>query len=296
MKIGFVGLGKMGLPMASRVLAAGHEVIGADPSATARAEFAAKGAGTAELADLATTCDVVLMSLPTPQVVAAVTGTLADAAAAAGAKPIVVDLSTSGPSAVIAAAERLGAAGARLVDSPVSGGVAGAVEGSLALMVAGAPGDVEVVLPILQAIGKPVVVGDKPGMGQMLKLVNNMISASALAVTSEAMVLATKAGLDPEKVIELLNISSGRTSASTSKIPKHVLNRRFDFGMSVGLSVKDLQLCLEEAGRHGVPMLVGRTVGELYSLTKGLHGADADMTEIIRPIESWSGVEVGRAG
>lgn len=296
MKIGFVGLGKMGLPMASRLLAAGHEVVGADPSAAARAEFAAKGGTTAELADLPAACAVILMSLPTPQVVAAVTGTLADVAASAGTGPVVVDLSTSGPTAVAAEAERLAAGGARLVDSPVSGGVAGAVEGSLALMVAGAPGDVEAVLPLLQAIGKPVVVGDTPGMGQMLKLVNNMISASALAVTSEAMVLATKAGLEPEKVIELLNLSSGRTSASTSKIPKHVLNRRFDFGMSVGLSVKDLQLCLDEAGRHGVPMLVGRTVGELYTLTKGLHGANADMTEIIRPIESWAGVEVGKAG
>src|SRR5690606_20105073 len=103
-------------------------------------------------------------------------------------------------------------------------------------------------------------------------------------------------GLDPDVMIEVLNAGSGRTSASTDKIPRFVLPGTFDFGFAIGLSVKDIRLCLEEAERLGVPMMVGNAVRMLFSITKADLGPEADMTAIIRPLERWTGVEVrGRA-
>ncbi|MGB3246103.1 MAG: NAD(P)-dependent oxidoreductase [Sulfitobacter sp.] len=290
MKVGFVGVGKMGLPMASRLLQQNVEVLAFDRSADALAQFCdAGGVAAPDPAAIADVAEIVFLSLPTPDIMASTV----EAMVGGTALRIVVDLSTSGPTASRAAAGVLATNGKHLVDCPVSGGVTGARDGSLAMMVAGRPATVAEVMPYLEMIGRPSVVGEDVGMAQLIKLVNNLISTTALAVTSEALVLAVKAGLDPSTVIDVLNESSGRTSASASKIPKHVLNRRFDFGMAVGLSVKDIQLCLAEASRYGVPMFVGRTVGEIYTATSSQYGPAADMTEIIKTMEAWTGVEVG---
>ncbi len=292
--IGFVGLGNMGRPMAERLIGAGHKPIVFDKSQPAVAELTRAGATAADtLQALTAQAETIFLSLPTPEVVLAVGRQIA---ASPGVAKRVVDLSTTGPNSEMELAEILTAAGVALVDSPVSGGVAGAKKGSLALMAAGPSEHFAAVEPMLGALGKVIRVAEEPGKAQVMKLINNICSAAALAITSEAMVMGAKAGLDPDVMVEVLNAGSGRTSASADKIPRFVLPGGFDFGFAIALSLKDIRLCLEEAERLGVPMMVGNAVRMLFSVTKADFGPDADMTAVIRPLERWAGVEVrGRA-
>jgi 3-hydroxyisobutyrate dehydrogenase-like beta-hydroxyacid dehydrogenase len=147
--------------------------------------------------------------------------------------------------------------------------------------------------PLLEQFGRVIVVGEKPGLGQTLKLANNLMSAASLAIASEAMAMGVKAGLDPAVMLEVINASSGRNSATQDKIPKHVLNRRFDFGFANALSFKDVRLCLDEAEALGVPMVVGAAVRQMLSITQQLHGPDADVTDMVKVLENWAGCRIG---
>ncbi|MEQ1943205.1 NAD(P)-dependent oxidoreductase [Mesorhizobium sp. VNQ89] len=292
-EIGFVGLGNMGAPMALRLVGAGHPPMVYDKSQTAVAEVVKAGATAAStLEALTAKAETIFLSLPTPEVVLAVGRSIA---ASPGSVKRVVDLSTTGPKSEMELADILAGAGIALVDSPVSGGVAGAKKGSLALMAAGPAEHFAVVEPLLTALGKVIRVAEEPGKAQVMKLINNICSAASLAITSEAMVMGAKAGLDADIMIEVLNAGSGRTSASVDKIPRFVLPGTFDFGFVIALSLKDIRLCLEEAERLGVPMMVGNAVRMLFAITKADFGPDADMTAVIRPLERWAGVEVRRA-
>ncbi len=289
-EVGFVGLGNMGHPMAERMIGAGYKLVVNDRAQAAVAALTSAGAEEASsLDELATRVETIFLSLPTPDVVLAVGRSIA---ANPGVVKRVVDLSTTGPKAEMDLAEILSAASVSLIDSPVSGGVAGAKKGTLALMAAGPSVDFAIVEPMLLTLGKVIRVAEEPGKAQVMKLINNICSAAALAITSEAMVMGAKAGLDADVMIEVLNAGSGRTSASVDKIPRFVLPRGFDFGFAISLSLKDIRLCLEEAERLGVPMMVGNAVRMLFSITKAELGPDADMTAIIRPLEQWAETEV----
>lgn len=278
--------------MAQRLLAAGHSVTAFDTSATAVAALTAAGARTAaSAAEAARGAAIVMASLPSP---AAVRALAAELAAVPGIA-VFVDLSTSGPAASQAVATTLAPAGIAAVDAPVSGGVKGAAAGTLTLMVSGPADAVDRVHPLLAVLGRVVVVGEKPGLGQTLKLANNLMSAASLAIASEAMAMGVKAGLDPAVMLEVINASSGRNSATQDKIPKHVLNRRFDFGFANALSFKDVRLCLEEAEGLGVPMVVGAAVRQMLSITQQMCGPDADVTDMIRVHENWAGCRIGAA-
>jgi len=291
-EIGFVGLGNMGRPMAERLIGAGHKPIVHDRSQAAMSEVVAAGAvAAANLEVLTAKAQTIFLSLPTPEIVLAVGHAIATNP---GVVKRVVDLSTTGPKSEMELADILSAAGIALVDSPVSGGVAGARKGSLALMAAGPLAHFQAVEPLLATFGKVIRIAEEPGKAQVMKLINNICSAASLAITSEAMVMGAKAGLDPDVIIEVLNAGSGRTSASVDKIPRFVLPGSFDFGFAISLSLKDIRLCLEEADRLGVPMMVGNAVRMLFAVTKADFGPDADMTEVIRPLERWAGVEVRR--
>jgi 3-hydroxyisobutyrate dehydrogenase-like beta-hydroxyacid dehydrogenase len=135
-------------------------------------------------------------------------------------------------------------------------------------------------------------VGEKPGLGQTLKLANNLMSQAAIAITSEALALGVKAGLDPQLMLDVLNASSGRNTASTDKFPKHVLTRGFDFGFSTGLALKDVRLCLEEAAALGVPMTLGNAVRDLLADTHQKFGPDSDCTSVARTVEERAGCEI----
>ncbi len=151
----------------------------------------------------------------------------------------------------------------------------------------------ERVRPLLEVLGKVYWLGEKPGLGQTVKLANNLMSAASLAIAAEALAMGVKAGVDPAAMLDVLNASSGRNSATQDKIPKHVLNRRFDFGFSNALSFKDVRLCLDEAEALGVPMVVGAAVRQMLSITHQLHGAAADCTDLVRVVENWAGCQIG---
>ncbi|PJF08422.1 NAD(P)-dependent oxidoreductase [Pseudorhodobacter sp. MZDSW-24AT] len=290
--LGFVGIGRMGNPMTRRLLAAGHSVYIYDPSSAAMDALAEAGAHpAASPAEVASNAQIVLLSLPTPDIVKKVA--LGDGGLSEGkGLRIVIDLSTSGPRGAQALAEGLAAYGVATADSPVSGGVAGAESGKLSLMTACAPEVFDEIRPILECFGRVNHVGDRPGQAQLIKVINNLMSVTALAVASEGCVLAQKAGVDPAKLMEVVNSGSGRSNASEDKIPKYVLTRNFDFGFALALSAKDARLCLDEADALGVPMMVGSAARQLLLATKGQFGEDGDLTEMVRTIETWAGVQV----
>jgi 3-hydroxyisobutyrate dehydrogenase-like beta-hydroxyacid dehydrogenase len=136
------------------------------------------------------------------------------------------------------------------------------------------------------------VCGDKPGMGQTLKLANNIIAVAALAISSEAMAMGAKAGLDPQIMIDTIMASSGGNVALRDKFPKAVLTGTFDFGFATGLSYKDVRLCVDEAEAMGVPMVVGAAVRQLMAVTNATFGADSDFTSVARVLEGWAGVKI----
>jgi 3-hydroxyisobutyrate dehydrogenase-like beta-hydroxyacid dehydrogenase len=294
--LGFIGLGRMGAPMASRLVEAGYTVTVYDTAAAAVNAQMAKGAMAArsplEVADQA---EIVFASLPTPEIVEKVA--LGPNGVSSGKRVrVFVDLSTTGPRMSGKVAAGLADGGRiTMLDSPVSGGVAGATKGTLTLMVAGAKVAFDELEPVLKNFGKLVYCGVQPGLAQTLKLCNNLMSVASLAVACEALVLGTKAGLDPKLMMDVINISSGRSGASQDKVPKHILPRTFDFGFSTGLSYKDTRLCVEEAEALGVPMIMGNAARLVLTMTKAAFGPDADFTNMIRLFEGWAGVEVRAA-
>jgi 3-hydroxyisobutyrate dehydrogenase-like beta-hydroxyacid dehydrogenase len=184
--------------------------------------------------------------------------------------------------------------GIAVVDAPVSGGVAGAAKGTLAVMASAADEPMRRVEALLEIFGKLFIVGNQPGQGQVMKLANNLLSATSLAVTAEAMVMGVKAGLDPKLMIDVINAGTGRNSASETKFPISILPRRFAYGFA-GLMEKDVSLCIEEAEGLEVPMFIGPAVKAMWQLAKDELGPESDYTEIIRCLERRAGVEVGSA-
>jgi 3-hydroxyisobutyrate dehydrogenase-like beta-hydroxyacid dehydrogenase len=207
-----------------------------------------------------------------------------------------VDTSTTGSRMAIRIAEALAARNIVQLDSPVSGGVSGAEKGTLAVMVAGPRAEFDLLREMLGVIGKVFFIGEKPGMGQTMKLCNNLLSATAVAASSEAVVMGVKAGLDPQVMIDVINSGSGRNTATEAKFSRAILPRTFDFGFTNALMHKDLRLCLEEAEALGVPMWVGSAVRQMFQLSATQNGPDKDMTTLIQCIERWAGVEVRGKG
>jgi 3-hydroxyisobutyrate dehydrogenase-like beta-hydroxyacid dehydrogenase len=293
--IGFIGLGHMGFPIARRLLAAEHTVVAYDTRPEALDGIVGLGAQPAsspkEVADLAET---VIASLPTPQAAIEV---------ATGAAGVIegsrvrryVDLSTIGSQTATHIHALLAQRNIAAIDSPVSGGVAGAEKGTLALMVSGPRAEFDIIRPALEAFGRPLHVGEKPGSAQTMKLINNLVAATVLVATSEVAVMGAKAGLDPEVIIDVLNAGSGATSASRDKFPRSILPRTFDYGFATGLMVKDVRLYLDEAQALGVPVEIAQAVGRLWEATLQDEGADSDFTSAIKPLERAAGVTVGRS-
>jgi len=219
MQVGFVGLGNMGFPMVRRLLAAGYEVLVCDKRSEITDAAVGLGANTvASPKAIADEADTVLASLPSPAASIDV-ATGADGVVGGARVRRFVDLSTVGSRTAHTVAEALGRRGIAALDCPVSGGVAGAEKGTLAVMVSGPRTDFDTVKPVLETIGRPIFVSEKPGAAQTMKLVNNMVAATALAATAEAVVMGVKAGLDARVMIDVLNAGSGGTHASRDKFP-----------------------------------------------------------------------------
>jgi 3-hydroxyisobutyrate dehydrogenase-like beta-hydroxyacid dehydrogenase len=292
MDIGFIGLGQMGFHMARRLVEAGHQVVVFDTRREAIDRLTALGAQAAgSVREVADRVETVLASLPTPDVVLAV---------ATGKGGLIegnrmrrfVDLSTTGSVMATRIFEMLGDRDIVQIDSPVSGGVSGAAKGTLAVMVSGPRAEVAAIEPVLATIGKVCFISEKPGAGQTMKLANNLLSATAMAATSEAMVMGVKAGLDPRIMLDVINAGSGRNTATEHKFPKIVLPRTFDLGFTNGLMMKDVKLALSEAQALGVPMDVTQAVANALQIACDEIGPEQDLTTLVQPLERRAGVEV----
>src|SRR3954453_5063605 len=295
MESGFIGLGKMGFPMARRLIEAGHKLTVFDTQKTAMDRLVALGAKAgASPKGIADEIETVMASLPSLQ---------ASLDVATGKGGVIegkkikrfIDLSTVGSQMAVKIHDLLSKKNIVQIDSPVSGGVGGAEKGTLAVMVSGPRADFEIVKAALGVIGKVFFIGEKPGSGHTMKLANNFLSATAMVATSEAVVMGVKSGLDPAVMIEVINAGSGMNTASRDMFPRAVLPRSFDFGFTTGLMVKDVRLALDEMKSLGLSMEVAEAVGRLWEVVIRDMGAESDFTEAIKPIEKAAGVVVGGA-
>ena len=289
---GFVGVGRMGGHMAGRLLDAGHKLTIFDISEAAMAPLLARGAVRAgSPREVASAVETVFVSLPTPDIVHAV-ALGPDGLASGNRIKTYIDLSTTGPRMAAEVAAALGRREITTIDSPVSGGVGGAKAGTLAVMVASPAKDFARLEPVLKTFGRVFHVGEHAGLGQTMKLANNMLSAAAMAISSEAIVMGVKAGLDAQTMVDVINAGSGRNTATQDKFPKAILPRSFNYGFAAGLMFKDVKLCVEEAAALKVPMVVGAAVHKLWQQANIENGPASDITEIIRLMEKPAGVEV----
>jgi 2-hydroxy-3-oxopropionate reductase len=289
---GFIGVGVMGGRMARRLLEAGYPLIIYDLNPAALMPLVKLGAKVARSPrDVADKARVVFASVPTPPVLREVAlGT--NGVIHGKAIKILVDLSTTGSTVEKEIAKALATRGIDLIDSPVSGGASGADKGTLAVMVAGKPPSIAAVRDALTVIGKVFVVGKQPGQAQLMKLLNNMLSTSALAMSMEVFIAGAKGGLDPDTMVAVINAGSGRNSATEEKIPRSVLTRNFDFGFPVSGARKDIGLAIEECQAMGLPMIVGSAAKQLWDFAYNQGGGKRDMTTLITYLEPWAGVEV----
>jgi 3-hydroxyisobutyrate dehydrogenase-like beta-hydroxyacid dehydrogenase len=293
MDIGFIGLGRMGFPMARRLVEAKHQLVVFDTRTEVLDRFVKLRAQAASSPkDVADRVETVMASLPSLQASLDV-ATGKDGVIEGRRVKRFVDLSTVGSQMAIRIHDLLNKAGIVQIDSPVSGGVPGAEKGTLAVMVSGPRGEFETIKGALEVIGKIFFIGEKPGAGQTMKLANNFLSATAMVATSEAVVMGLKSGLDPKVMVDVINSGSGMNTASRDKFPRSVLPRSFDYGFATGLMVKDVRLAIDEMRSLGLNMEVAEAVGRLWEAVLRDQGAESDFTTAIKPIEKAAGVVVG---
>jgi 3-hydroxyisobutyrate dehydrogenase len=269
--IGWIGIGSMGHRMCRHLVAAGYPLVVADAASTERAPREARIANSnAELAGLA---DVVILSLPDGSVSEAVARELM--AASPRKLKMVIDTSTIGIKAAETVHAILTEGGAQFVDAPVSGGTAGADKATLAFMMACPVESYEHLKPLISLMGKPFHVGPKPGQGQAVKLLNNFLSATALAATSEAIAFGTKQGIEMQKILDIVNASTGRNSATDDKFPRRIAQGKYDAGFTAKLQLKDIRLYLENARATGIADEVASAVVDVWdAMNADLPGAD----------------------
>lgn len=294
--LGFIGLGRMGSRMAGRLLQAGYSLVVFDTSASMVDAMVQVGARPAKSpAEVASRAEIVFASLPVPPVVESV-ALGQDGVVHGSSVKLFVDMSTTGSIYAKRIAKGLASSGIVSVDAPVSGGIAGAAKGTIAIMTSCSPEVFGRLQPILAVMGRPFLVGGEPGQGQTMKLLNNLLSAAAMAISSEAVAMGVKAGLDPNQMVDVLNAGSGRNSATLDKMKQFVISRTFGLGFSIELLNKDVRLCLEEAEALGVPMIVGSAVRQMVGIAASLEGPEGDMTAMAKPIEKWAGITIKANG
>lgn len=287
MEVGFIGLGKMGQPMARRLLAAGHTVHVQNRSPEPVAALVTEGAVAANsAAEVATRAEVILTSLPTPDAVEQV---YAELAGAARAGQIYADHSTVGLGLNRSCAERLASRGAGYLDAPVSGGPAGAAAGTLTVMVGGDQATFARALPVFEAFGQNIRLCGATGAGQAVKLVNQLLVAIHTAASAEAVVFGRKLGADPQVILDMLGTSFGGSAMLVRNVPRFI-SRDFSGATPVGLILKDLGLIHGEAVGAGTPLLMGGLAEQLFLQASSRNLAGEDMSCLVRLAEAAAGL------
>ncbi|QKC91921.1 NAD(P)-dependent oxidoreductase [Mesorhizobium sp. NZP2234] len=285
--VAFIGLGMMGLPMAKNLLKAGHDVVATDLSAGARADFDHAGGQSVEnIADLASSADLVITMLPNGRIVREVL--IGDAGIAAGlrAGTPIIDMSSSAPFETRELADDLKTLGLRLVDAPVSGGVRRAVDGTLAIMVGGVEEDIEIVMPVLNVMGKSITVTGAVGSGHAMKALNNYVSAAGLQAACEALLIGQEFGIEPDVLVDVLNVSTGRNNSTELKLKPFIIREDFASGFSMALMAKDIETAAELARRLGRPEPGLEGAAALWKASLARLGKSADHTEIYNHLKT----------
>jgi 3-hydroxyisobutyrate dehydrogenase len=290
--VGMLGVGQMGYPMASRLLDVGYTIRCYDDDPHARDRAESRGFIAADTpVEVLTGAHAVLLSLPSSDVVEEV---LRGGGLVERAEPgtVLVDMGSSRPASTRDLGRRFAARQVGYVDAPVSGGVSGAEAGSLTIMVGGPEWAVTTVRPLLDAVGSKVLYVGDVGAGHALKALNNLLSATHMLATSEAMRIGEAFGLDPETMLAALNSSSGRSGSTEVKWPRYVLGNRYDSGFALRLMLKDMRIAVELATDTGRPAGLGETAVRLWDEAAQSLPPDADHTEIVRWLDGLASDEL----
>jgi 3-hydroxyisobutyrate dehydrogenase len=281
--VAFIGLGQMGLAMASRLVAAGHEVLGCDLSPDARASFVGQGGIAVETArQAAARASLLITMLPDGTVVRDPLFGAAGVADALRPGALVIEMSSSAPMETRRLSDELAAVGISLIDAPVSGGVRRALDGSLAIMAGGDADCIERARPLLLAMGKSVIHTGPIGSGHAVKALNNYVSAAGLAAACEAALIAEKFGIEPGVLVDVLNVSTGRNNSTEVKLKPFILSGSFASGFSMALMAKDLRTAAELGQQLSLEAAGTRDAAALWSAASTALGQGADHTEIYR--------------
>jgi len=293
MQVGYLGVGNMGQPMAGKLMDAGHSLVVFDISEAAMEPLLLRQARRAvSPRDLGDQCEIVAVSLPTLAAFrAAVLGP--DGLAAGSAIKVLLNTCTVGVPFLREVEAALAPNGIIIVDCPISGGPAGARTGTLSVMVSGDPAAIERVRPLIASWGPTLTIaGNRPGAAQVLKLTNNILFAVSLAATSEAFVMGAKGGLDPEVMVNAINAGSGRNGATLTVMPNAVLDRSFSYGAAMHILMKDIDLAIAQGEELGVPMWVCQAARLVYKHAMFEGAADADISTLVRQVESGAGFQM----
>ncbi len=289
-RIGFVGLGNMGRPMADNLMKAGFELAVVDADPRRLAGLGVKALLPASLAALGEMSDLVITMLPDGKIVRH--ALLGDAGgndhvlAGLASGSLVIDMSSSSPVGTRELGAALASRGIALVDAPVSGGVKRAIDGSLAIMVGGDDADIARCRPLLAAMGRDIFPTGPLGSGHAMKALNNYLSAVGLAAAAEAVLVGQRFGLDPATMVDILNASTGRNNATENKLKQFILPKRYAAGFTMGLMAKDLRTALETAQATATPTPLAAACIALWNDAEVKLGPAADHTEIARYLET----------
>lgn len=295
MKVGFIGLGAMGRPMAARVAGAGHGLSVLDRDTQRAGAVAAELGGTwaADGAALARDAELIVTMLPT----SATVGEALDGAdgVLAGLQPgtVLIDMTSGSPGETRLLAQRVADAGGILIDAPVSGGVPRAITGELSIMVGGPAEAIDRAEPLLRSMGTSVTRTGEVGTAHAMKALNNLVSAGGFLIGIEALLIGQKFGLDPALMVDVLNASTGMTNSSQKKFKQYVLSRSFNAGFGLDLMVKDLGIALGVARDTGTPAPMAALVREMWAAAQASLGPGQDHTAVAKLSEHLAGTELG---
>ncbi len=296
MKIGFIGIGAMGLPMANNVMKAGHELYINDVNKEAVEKLVSMGAKSADSAkELAQISDMVILMLPNTKIIELVLNGDKGLLAGLKAGSTIINTSSIDPMSTKRLASSVEKMQVEWIDSPVSGGTKGAEAGTLTLMVGCKEEVLEDVRPILEAMGKIQYVGDI-GAGSGIKMVNNLLLGINTVAISEALVLGAKVGIKPEVMLDVIGNSSGRSYAFEAKVPNYILKGNFDPGFAIDLQYKDLQLAISAAKELKVPLYLGNLSQQVYESARAAGLGKKDISAVITLLEKLCDVEVRSEG
>jgi 3-hydroxyisobutyrate dehydrogenase len=283
--IGFIGIGKMGLPMASRIAAQGYPLHVYDISEAALKAICDRTTAQAQktLKEIGRNCSVVILMLPDSEVVKRVLFGEKDGLAAHLSRgSVVIDMSSSDPSVTREIGPQLKKAGVDFIDAPVSGGVKRAVDGSLAIMVGGDSAVIARVKPLLLTMGKSIIETGMLGSGHAMKALNNYVSAAGLLAACEALKVGSDFGIAPDKIIAVLNASTGKNNSTENKMMQFVVSKLFNSGFSLGLMRKDISIAADLAKSTSSKTLLGEALLKSWADAEKQLGGAADHTEIYR--------------